>query len=208
MLAAGHKSTSLAIVLGYCVNNQVVNIQHLPSSCALVTGTIIGSILPDIDTKSSQISQIIKIPCYKLFKHRNQTHGLFAWLIISGMIYFLLNHFYGFSQLDSPELMISYNLWLGLTIGYLLHLIEDSFSSAGIRWFAPISQYDTWAYQHYGTYLRRPYRFKDIGTERKVPIRHWWGRGYTVGGSFEVFITVVSQIAILYFFIKWLFLLF
>lgn len=208
MLAVGHKSTSLAIVLGYCVNNQTLNIQHIPSGCALVEATILGSILPDIDTKNSQISQLIKVPCYKMFKHRNQTHGLIAWLLVSGVLYFILNRFFNFSQLNTPTISVSYNIWLGLTLGYLLHLIEDSFSSAGIRWFAPISQYDTWAYQNHGVFLRKVYRFKDVGSSKKVPIRHWWGRGYTVGGSFEVFVTVMAQVAIFYFFIKWLFLLF
>lgn len=207
MLARGHKITSVAVATGCLEHYHYVGLQNVMSGIVLMSGVVVGALLPDIDTKTSTISQFVKVPIYKMFKHRNQTHGLFAFVIFSGLLYFLLNYLFSFSSTDNQYITISFNLWLGLTIGYLLHLVEDSFSTAGIRWFAPVSQYDEWAYKNHGTYLRKVHHFKEVkvnGVKKNVPIRHWWGRGYVVGGQFEQFITVIMFILAVWFIVKFL----
>lgn len=144
----------------------------------LLGGILIGSILPDVDTPNSLINKIIFLlgrnsmePMFK-FKHRGFTHTIYAWLItlIIAIIGLFINMFLG--------------LFLGgISLGYLLHLIEDSFSVAGISWLG--KNYDQYVLNKYGTLMRTPVRYVN-----KKPIRHWWGRGYEVGSRTETIIVI------------------
>lgn len=144
----------------------------------LLGGILIGSIFPDIDTSNSLINKIIfllgrnSMESMFKFKHRGFTHTIYAWLItlIIAIIGLFINTFAG--------------LFLGgVSLGYLLHLIEDSFSVAGISWLG--KNYDQYVLNKYGTLMRTPVRYSD-----KEPIRHWWGRGYEVGSRTEIIIVI------------------
>ena len=69
---------------------------------------------------------------------------------------------------------------IGLIFGYLLHLVEDSFSQAGINWLYPFTPYDEYVLTNYNKRVRKPDHFVN-----NKPIRHWWGKGYVTGGTFE-----------------------
>lgn len=97
-------------------------------------------------------------------------------------------------------------VWCGLSVGYFLHLLEDSFSVAGIRWFNPFTPYDEWAYEHYHTLMRPVNYYDKIDNGKKVPVRHWWGRGYETGSDdelvivgFSFFLALVALIRAMFF---------
>lgn len=79
---------------------------------------IIGTLLPDIDSKTSLLGRVIHIPV----EHRTWTHTIWICAILIAASFFV------------PF------VW-ALTVGYILHIIIDSFSTGGICWFYPISQY-------------------------------------------------------------------
>lgn len=62
------------------------------------------------------------------------------------------------------------SIWLGLIIGYFLHLVEDSFSKQGVHWLAPFSKN----------------KFK----------RSWYR--YKVGGAFEKMMTFLATLGIIF----------
>lgn len=65
-----------------------------------------------------------------------------------------------------------------------MHLVEDSFSNSGIIWNYPYGQIDQQTYRKYGAINRPVHHYRKKGNQ-KIPCRHWWGRGYRVGGKFE-----------------------
>ena len=80
----------------------------------------LGTVLPDIDSENSTIGKYIK-PISRAIPHRTITHTLWAVALIGGAAWYF----------ESVYL-------LALTLGYALHVAEDSFSRQGIRWFYPI----------------------------------------------------------------------
>ena len=80
----------------------------------------LGTILPDIDSDASTIGKYIK-PISRAIPHRTFTHTFWA----VGLLVVLVWYF------ESVYL-------LALTLGYAVHIVEDSFSQKGIRWFYPI----------------------------------------------------------------------
>lgn len=100
-----------------------------------VYGSYFGSVLPDIDMKSSYISKKIPI-VYKLFgknfKHRGFTHSLIFLLILWGCASSLV----GLSGGDYIVKLFFY----GLLIGYISHIALDLFTSDGVYLFAPYNK--------------------------------------------------------------------
>lgn len=80
----------------------------------------LGSILPDIDSEDSTIGRYI-LPISRVIPHRTVTHT--AWIVI---LLFLLAWLFQSFYLSA------------LALGYFLHIIQDSFSDKGIRWFYPL----------------------------------------------------------------------
>lgn len=74
---------------------------------------LIGSLLPDIDSKNSTLGKYFHLP----LKHRGFTHQIYPILLISLSALFFNKAF-------------AY-----LALGYFIHLFLDSFSTAGICWF-------------------------------------------------------------------------
>lgn len=90
----------------------------------------IGSLLPDIDTKTSTISHKHKVVSFfsrLFFTHRGFTHSLTAWVILSLVLAVL--------AILIPCVMPAA---LGISIGYLSHIVLDMFNYAGVPLFYPM----------------------------------------------------------------------
>jgi inner membrane protein len=108
----------------------------------IMTGLVIGSLLPDIDHPQSLISQQIPLVgkvISRLTRHRGLFHsilgvvilfGLSAWLsiLIAGGLTSL-----GIQQADTATRYIS----AGLMIGYILHIVADMLTISGVKLFYP-----------------------------------------------------------------------
>ncbi|MEH6942421.1 metal-dependent hydrolase [Bacillus sp. JJ722] len=92
-----------------------------------VAGITIGSLLPDLDQPQSFVGQrslgLAKLIA-KLFGHRGFTHSLMAWCIITAIC------------LQFPS-----NFSIGISIGYLFHIVGDFFSVSSVPLFKPFSNY-------------------------------------------------------------------
>ncbi len=135
---------------------EILQMNDLKIQTALLTGCIIGSLLPDIDNPQSTISY--KVPCiraiYSLLQkmirifadllpgrkkeyvkssigHRGLTHSLFTAFALPALIL-------GLGKIVSFQ---THMLSLGLMLGLLSHILLDLFSG-GIRLFLPFSPYN------------------------------------------------------------------
>ena len=118
-------------ILGsFYLTSQMSNIQLLPVSI-FIGGSIVGSLLPDIDHRSSYIGKRAKSVSKvinKLAGHRKLFH--------SPLLYIVLYLIVTYSIKDAYELIFINGLFLGI----VSHLILDSFTVGGIPWFYPLSQ--------------------------------------------------------------------
>ncbi len=80
----------------------------------------LGTLLPDIDLQGSTITRLLHF--HLPITHRTWTHAIWIPLLIF------------IASLKIPVL-------LGLTLGYMAHLICDAFSSQGICFLYPFTQY-------------------------------------------------------------------
>lgn len=103
----------------------------------LVGGSILGSLIPDIDHKQSKIGKKMKITSFiinKLCKHRGITHTPLLYMILSLILLLptilsgnFLNTFY-------------FNLFFGIFIGIISHLFLDSLTISGIPLLYPFTK--------------------------------------------------------------------
>lgn len=99
----------------------------LLNGCALG----VGSLLPDIDHPGSFLGKRNKIASgitNKTLGHRGGTHSLLGAVIV-----FILGTIVQFHYLSAS----GQNMTFWLMLGYLMHLVEDSFSREGIHWLWP-----------------------------------------------------------------------
>lgn len=188
MNATDHQISSFSIAAAGLVWSQNASMSHFLTGAVVLGATTVGALLPDVDHPNSVISKKLGIPIYKLFNHRGITHSLLGWSLFTFGMYMLGNYFFGYTTFKQPLTHVSFCIYMGLSLGYFLHLLEDSWSRAGIRWLAPFTGFDKWSYYHHNVLLRKPVRWREKGT-KKIPIRHWWGRGYEVGSNFETVFT-------------------
>jgi len=78
-----------------------------PTSPLVLIGGLIGSILPDADTRHSYMGKMI--PAWLIFKHRSYTHSLFAMGLCSGLAW----------------AMFGRDMGIGIGLGYGTHLLTD-----------------------------------------------------------------------------------
>lgn len=195
MLGRNHviASMSLAMAGVLWVNHGGLVDSHVFGSLALVTATGVGALAPDLDEENSIASQKWGLFLSKIFQHRGFMHSVFGWLVWSWIWLWLFHLAFGMTWRSGPE-FFSWMIWFGLTLGYFLHLLEDSFSVAGVRWLNPLTPYDQWSYEKYHTLLRPVNHWDKDDHGHKIPVRHWWGRGYVVGSDDEKVITVFCVI--------------
>ncbi|WP_078598658.1 metal-dependent hydrolase [Evansella clarkii] len=83
----------------------------------------LGTILPDIDSETSTLGRYVT-PISRAIPHRTITHTIWIVLLAAGVAWYT----------ESVYL-------LALALGYTLHIVEDSFSKQGIRWFYPVPKW-------------------------------------------------------------------
>lgn len=92
-----------------------------PIDMALAAGfACFGSLLPDIDNKSSSLGRYVHLP----LGHRTWTHSLWAVALVLLLC----------RALPVPGIY-------GLAFGYFLHLFLDGLSGMGVCWFYPFTRY-------------------------------------------------------------------
>ncbi|MVX65859.1 metal-dependent hydrolase [Clostridium chromiireducens] len=118
------------ILTGLYFSSQMTN-SPIITSAAFVGGALIGSILPDIDHRSSYIgrkTKVISKTINKLAGHRKLFHAPLMYLLLYSA---------------SSGMMINKLFLLGIKgvfFGVLSHLILDSFTIGGLPWFYPLSK--------------------------------------------------------------------
>lgn len=102
-----------------------------PHAVAFGIGCTIGAIMPDIDSPKSLISSFIPFVSTiinRIFGHRKFFHSL------SCLVLFDLLFFYIFSQ--NPFYI---QFCIGFTLGYIIHLLQDTMTKGGAMWLFPFS---------------------------------------------------------------------
>ncbi len=176
MLARSHRICSIAVVeLGLLTTNMML--KNPVANLIILFATGIGSSLPDLDEYNSKASRKSIINFSLLLRHRGITHSLLGWLVFSYGLYWLMNKVMPFKI--EPNIINNYwgCIWLGLVLGYFLHLVEDSFSNQGVDWLAP--------------FIKKKGR----------PLFH-----YKVGGCFEKIVATLAYISIVGMSLYWLWL--
>ena len=126
---------------------------------------MLGALLPDADTGSSVVGRHVRLPG----RHRTWTHSVWVVALLC------LGGWYLFRPL----------LWLGL--GWLVHLLMDSVSRAGICWLWPLT--DCIRYGN-GAFVARNHRVKlyrtGRGSRSELAVLVVWSALCLVAGVFVV----------------------
>lgn len=133
MLTKTHIATTGNLILVPVVSYMVYNPYSFEVQKPVIDDTLpiilmyilmlLGSIFPDIDNNQTLLGKIFK-PLTFWIPHRTITHCIYPIiLLITLSIYF-----------DSMYLF-------SFTMGYFLHIWEDSFSKMGIAWWRPFKGY-------------------------------------------------------------------
>lgn len=96
-----------------------------------VAALSIGAVFPDIDEPNSWIgcrTRGISDLLNTVFGHRGITHSLMGVILVFLTILLMIS-----------ILGFSFVVGMYFTLGYLLHLIGDSFSKSGVKWLLPFS---------------------------------------------------------------------
>lgn len=122
-----HVVTSLALGLPLIVSSNELTAIN-------VGALIVGSLLPDIDQPTSFLgkrNKFVSGVTHKALGHRGGTHSIIGLVITFVLLAFIQGQYMSQNAQYMP-------FWL--VLGYLLHLIEDSFSKDGVRWFWPLGK--------------------------------------------------------------------
>lgn len=142
MLDKDHILVSEAVFLGYATACSVPTLNvALPGAL----GVFFGSQLPDTDNKHSHIHRILRpfSSIVSIFGHRGFTHSIGGLLIFALVIYWLYNNLQNELVNFNISSQVTFTFLLWLVLGCVLHIIEDSFSKAGIIWFFPFGNFNT-----------------------------------------------------------------
>lgn len=124
MLYKTHLTTSLAV----CLPVLAATGNFTVGNCIAIG---IGALLPDVDEPYSWIGRKtrgISDLLHDVFGHRGMTHSLL------GITFVLIPILFAIAM--TP---LSFFTGMCVVAGYVLHLIEDSFSANGVKWLLPIS---------------------------------------------------------------------
>ena len=127
MTGKAHVTLGMVTAISMCL---IMDNTTSMEDIGFIASTAIGAIFPDIDTRQSKISY--KMPIVSFFTrlivgHRGIIHTpiflitTIAIGVISGII------------VPVPHYVI-----LGFSLGFILHLLQDSFTIRGIKWLYPI----------------------------------------------------------------------
>lgn len=103
---------------GFLAGNEII----------LLLLVLLGSLLPDLDSPHSKVSQwsgiVGKIVSF-FFRHRGILHSIVLHLLLFVIISYVFNVFYA----------------RALFIGYLAHVLGDGITPAGVKLFYPFSKF-------------------------------------------------------------------
>jgi inner membrane protein len=114
-----HLVTSITIGAG------IAKLVSFPFTIGYLSGIALGSLLPDIDEPNSYIGRRsfgLSTVINEKYGHRGITHSIPCWAVLTIILLLFPNNFF-----------------IGICIGYFLHIIEDYFSKSGVPLFLPIN---------------------------------------------------------------------
>lgn len=111
----------------------------IAGSILALAATMLGALTPDIDHPASNLwklfpagSVVGRIARVFLGGHRNVTHSLLA-------AYVIIRFSHSIVGVVRPEFLpIAETAWRAYVIGFLSHLISDTFTDRGVPWLWPI----------------------------------------------------------------------
>lgn len=125
--------------LGYIVTTYQVPYVSLSTAIGAVSANLIGGLFPDLDQPTAKLWR--DLPAGTIFGkllsplfggHRFLSHSLLGLGIFGFGVNYLL-------QLMSSTILIDMHIvWIAFMIGYLSHLIMDSFTKEGVPWLFPL----------------------------------------------------------------------
>ncbi|MEW4425951.1 metal-dependent hydrolase [Paenibacillus pabuli] len=124
LLRTGRRKLLLFYVLGVIASLFLLDRfsdsgEPLAAAIVLLSFTL-GTLLPDIDSEDSSLGRYFGL-LSRVIPHRKVTHTIWFVILLAGISW----------ALQSVYLA-------ALTIGYTIHIIEDSLSNHGICWFYPV----------------------------------------------------------------------
>lgn len=127
----------LGMITSTILSSNDLSFDGLLSSGLIITGSIVGSLAPDIDHPESKVGRKfvlrpISILINKLFGHRTITHSLVTSSIMFLLLFAFANSLNGFLK------FICINSVIGFCVGWLSHLLLDIITVKGIPIFYPI----------------------------------------------------------------------
>jgi len=119
---------STHILTGLCAGGFIL-LQQPDPQFALLSATLVGSILPDIDEPNSYAGRRNKGTSHLIkavFGHRGITHSILGLAVLSALIYAVIYYY----QLDIQYLYF-------FNIGYLSHILSDLLTKSGVPLLYP-----------------------------------------------------------------------
>lgn len=141
MTGKTHQIAGLTAGLGWLLLKVPIN--YAPATfAAVLVGSSIGALLPDIDQPAAEIWDKIpilghsagKIASKATFGHRNLTHSVLGFVLIGLLVRFCIFKFPDYWGIDKTVLIIS------VMISYAFHLLADSFTVEGIPILFPLQR--------------------------------------------------------------------
>jgi len=139
MTGKTHQLVALAAVTawGAMTDPPVLGIQGV---MIVLGATMLGALTPDIDHPTSGLWKIFpagsligRIARALLGGHRNVTHSLLA-------VYLILRATSAIVKVVHPDFtLIAETAWKAYSVGFLSHLIADTFTDRGVPWLWPLS---------------------------------------------------------------------
>lgn len=98
----------------------------MPLAASVTGASLVGSLIPDIDTPTSKAGGAVKpvsVVINKVCGHRGIFHSLLLYLVLVSCALWIFPQYYC--------------IWLGLGAGVFSHLVLDSFNKTGVPLFWP-----------------------------------------------------------------------
>lgn len=133
MTGKTHQIAGITAGLGYFLMQAPPTYQPATFAAVLV-GSSLAALLPDIDQPTSVVWNKIPVVGHiageathvATFGHRNLTHSLLGFVIIGGLLYWILSKFPEYWGINVHILYIS------MMLSYAVHLLTDTFTVEGI----------------------------------------------------------------------------
>lgn len=125
--------------LGYVVATHTISDISLATGLVAFTANMIGGLMPDIDQPTADLWR--RLPVGTLFGkllspilggHRFISHSIIGIILFGAGVRFLLIH------IGSVLLVDMGIVWWSFMIGYISHLVMDTFTKDGVPWLFPI----------------------------------------------------------------------